>query len=97
MQATMQTTMQELEPTWPRAISVWWLIVWRGVLGAAIIGGVLGFIIGLVGEIIGVSATAITAASGFVGLVVGIVWMVYVVQMALRKHYRDFRLALVPR
>ena len=89
--------MQELKPTLTRTISVWWLIIWRGVLGAAIIGSVAGLILGIVGAIIGASPTTIAAAGGFIGLPIGIAWMIIVVQMALRKHYRDFRLALIPR
>ena len=89
--------MQELEPSLPRTISVWWLIIWRGVLGAAIIGSIAGFIIGIVGAIVSVSPTTMAATGGFIGLPIGIVWMIIVVRMALRKHYRDFRLALIPR
>jgi uncharacterized membrane protein len=89
--------MQELEPTWARAISVWWLIIWRGVVGAGVIGGVVGFIIGFVGGAVGASATALSIGSSGAGLVIGTVWMVVVVRMALRKQYGDFRLALVPR
>ena len=89
--------MQELKPTWPRTISVWWLIIWRSILGAAILGSVAGLILGIVAAIVGASPTTIAAAGGFIGLPIGIVWMIVVVRMALRKNYRDFRLALIPR
>jgi len=89
--------MQELEPTWSRAIGVWWLIAWRGVVGAAIIGGVVGFIIGFIGALVGVPSSVLTVATSILGLGIGIVWMIVVVRMALRKHYGEFRIALVPR
>ena len=40
--------MQELEATWGRVLRVWWLIVWRSILGAIVIGGVAGGILGFV-------------------------------------------------
>ena len=88
--------MQELKATWGRVIVVCWLIIWRGTLGAMILGGVLGFIIGFVGAILGFRAGA-TTLSALVGAIAGICWYVVVVRMALRKHYSDFRIALVPR
>jgi hypothetical protein len=59
-------------------------------------GGVVGFIIGFVGGMAGTSATGISLAASGAGAVIGIVWMIIVVRMALRKHYGEFRLALVP-
>ena len=88
--------MQELEATWSRAVRVWWLIIWRGVIGAAILGGVIGFIIGFVGALLGLPSSAIGLTASLSGGVIGIVWMIIVVRMALRKQYSEFRLALVP-
>jgi uncharacterized MnhB-related membrane protein len=88
--------MQELEATWGRVIAICWLIIWRGTLGAMILGGVLGFIIGFVGAILGFAQEA-TALSAIVGAIAGLAWYAFVVRMALRKHYKDFRIALVPR
>jgi hypothetical protein len=34
--------MQELETTWPRVLAVWWLIIWRGLVGAFLLGVALG-------------------------------------------------------
>jgi hypothetical protein len=89
-------SMQELEPTWSRAISVWWLIFWRGIVGAALIGGVVGFVIGFIGALAGVDAAVLTIVNGAIGLLIGTIWMIYAVRMALRKRYGGFRLALVP-
>jgi hypothetical protein len=102
--------MQELEATWGRAARVWWLIVWRGVLGATLVGTVVGIIVGVVTAVvvIAMGGTSVTLADNptyqigiglgaVLGLVIGIFWYILVVRMALRKQYREFRLAIVPR
>jgi hypothetical protein len=88
--------MQELESTWKRIIAVWWLIFWRGTLGGVLLGAVFGFVEGFIGGMLGWSPQSITLITGTTGAIVGFVWFVLVVRMALRKHYGDFRIALVP-
>jgi hypothetical protein len=88
--------MQELEPSWNRVIAVWWLIFWRGTLGGVLLGGVVGFIEGFIGGMLGASPQSITLVTSISGGVVGFAWFIMVVRMALRKHYGDFRIALVP-
>ena len=88
--------MQELEITWERVISVWWLIVWRSVVGAVSIGFVVGFIIGAIMGAAGVPLETIQSVSTVVGLCIGLGWGMVVTRMALQKHYKGFRLALVP-
>jgi hypothetical protein len=92
----LEATLQELEITWERIISVWWLIVWRGVLGAVSIGFVVGFIMGAVMGAAGVPLQTIQSVSGIVGLFIGLAWGIVVTRMALQKKYKGFRLALVP-
>ena len=41
--------MQELKITWERVARVWWLLVWRGLLGGWILAVVLAFLIGEAG------------------------------------------------
>lgn len=94
--AEQKESLQELEPTWQRAISVWWLTFWRGIIGGAIIDFGVGFIIGGIGWLAGMSDEAVNFAYAILGWPVGFVWLAVVWQMALRKHYRDFRLALIP-
>lgn len=89
--------MQDFEPTWGRVLSVWWLVFWRGLLGAAALGGVAGFIIGFVGAMIGVSMELISSVSLALGGIIGLLWSIMVTRMALRKQYGGFRIALVPR
>jgi hypothetical protein len=87
--------MQELEATWGRAVSVWWLLAWRGLLGAVVLGAVVGFAIGFGGSLAGMSEQAITTASTLVSGLIGLAWAVVVTRMALRKQYNGFRLAIV--
>lgn len=89
--------MQELDVTWGRVISVWWLVVWRGMLGGMLLGFVVGFLIGMVGFFVGLSLQAVNILSTVAGGVVGLLWAIVVVRMALKKQYGEFRLALVPR
>ncbi|MGO8868846.1 MAG: hypothetical protein ACLQME_20345 [Alphaproteobacteria bacterium] len=80
--------MQELEITWPRVASFFWLWIWRGALGGGLISGILGAILRLT-----TLPPLLVAAALFV---IGMGWQLIVVRMALRKKYRDFRLAFVP-
>jgi hypothetical protein len=88
--------MQELETTWPRVLAVWWLIIWRGLVGAFLLGVALGATITLVGLLTGVPRELIHSINLLLGTLAGIVFGIIAVRMALRKRYRGFRLALVP-
>jgi ABC-type uncharacterized transport system permease subunit len=89
--------MQELQVSWARIFSVWWLLVWRTALGGLVLGFGVGFLIGLVGAFFGVPGEASTVLAGVLGWVVSLGWGVIVVRMSLKKQYREFRLAVVPR
>lgn len=88
--------MNELSVTWQRVRSVWWLVVWRGIIGGTVLGGIAGFVIGLFGAVIGLNLETIQTLAALVGFFLGLAWLWIVVRMALRKTYRDFRIALVP-
>jgi hypothetical protein len=88
---------QELEVNLGRLLRIYWLLIWRSVLGSLVIGFVLGFIVGLVLRVLGVPLTQIRTISGMVGIVGGAVWALFCLKMALEKKYRDFRIILVPR
>src|SRR5262245_3455450 len=92
-----EVSMQELEVTWGRVISVWWLFAWRGLLGSVVIGAAVGFVIGLAGFAAGISLQAVNNISTVAGAAVGLLWAIVVVRMALKKSYREFRVALIPR
>ena len=68
--------MQEIEITIGRLLRVVWLLLWRAVLGGAVLGG---------------THEHIVLVNSIVGLVVGAIWWVAVVKMALAKHYKDFQ------
>jgi hypothetical protein len=87
--------MQELELTWRHAISVWWLIVWRGAIGAAVMGGAVGFLVAFLALLAGAPSLYVAYFNMAIGALIGVFWMIVVVRMALRKNYRGFHLALV--
>jgi ribose/xylose/arabinose/galactoside ABC-type transport system permease subunit len=89
--------MQELEPTWPRVLSVWWLISWRGMVGAMLLGAAAGFVLGIFVALLRLPEQIGTVGGGVMGGIIGLVWVVVVIRMALRKEYGDFRIALLPR
>lgn len=89
--------MQELQVNLGRLLRIYWLFMWRSVLGSLVIGFTLGFIIGLVLRVLGVPLTQTTTITSLVGLVGGVVWSLFCLKMALEKKYRDFRIVLVPR
>lgn len=87
--------MKELEADWRRVQSVWWLLMWRGTLGAVLIMYVGGFIIGLVGPFSRAAGDYLWSLVQIGDVVGGLVWWLYVVRMALRKKYKGFRLAVI--
>jgi len=88
--------MQELEVTWQRVARIWWLIVWRALLGGTLLGAAIGFIIGFIGALIGWPRQSTVLFSTIAGALVSVAWGLVVVRMALRKRYMDFRLVLAP-
>jgi ribose/xylose/arabinose/galactoside ABC-type transport system permease subunit len=89
--------MQELEPTWPRVLSVWWLISWRGMVGAVLLGAAVGFVLGLVVVLLHLPEQIITVGGRVMRGTISLVWVVVVTRMTLGKKYADFRIALLPR
>lgn len=77
-----------------------WLIFWRGMVGAVIIGGLVGFVIGfsfgLMNALLKTNIVMNPLYSGIPAAVVGVGWYLVVVRMALRKRYWGFRIALLP-
>jgi multisubunit Na+/H+ antiporter MnhE subunit len=58
-------------------------------------GFIFGFIIGfIIGVLFGRYAWATTVANSL-GAIVGLIWAVFVMRMALTKRYKDFRIAIV--
>jgi hypothetical protein len=97
--------MEEVAVTWGRVARVWWLFAWRGAVGGLVLGFISGLLLGVVIGVIGASVgwpreivqRYTATAGGLAGVVVGLVWSLIVLRMALRKQYDDFRLALIRR
>jgi hypothetical protein len=87
--------MHELEITWSRVMSIWWLLMWRTLLGGALAGAILGFKIGFVGALLRYPPGSTTPLSAIVGGLAGLCWGIVVIRMALKKNYSGFRIALV--
>ncbi|MEE8530759.1 MAG: hypothetical protein V3S34_00925 [Hyphomicrobium sp.] len=88
--------MQELDPTWGRVMSVWWLLAWRTMVGAVLLGGAVVFVFGAITALADWPADKIQSVSAVLGGVIGALWGIVVVSMALKKRFGDFRIALVP-
>jgi len=86
----------ELEPTFDRTLSIWWLLIWRGTICGALMGGMLGVVIGAVWYALQLSPENLQIVAKIAGGLVGLVWGFVVLRMALRKSYSGFRIALVP-
>jgi hypothetical protein len=87
--------MQELKANWQRAASVWWLIAWRTFVGGWIIALPLGFVIGEIGAALGLAFQPVVLFATVVAWAAALAWGFVVVRMALKKHYNEFRLALI--
>lgn len=87
----------ELEPTWKRVVAVWWLILWRSFVAGFLVGFALSLVAGLILQMAGFEQLEIRAITTILGFIAGLAVLLPVVQMALKKHYQDFRIALIPR
>jgi hypothetical protein len=88
--------MPGLEVSLGRLLRIYWLFVWRSLLGSLVIGFVLGFIAGFVLGVFGAKTTQIQTVGGALGVIGGAIWSFFCLRMALTKKYRDFRIVLVP-
>ena len=84
-----------LEPTFGRAARIWWALLWRGILISVGIGIVIGFVEGLGGTLMGIPSSKIMLLSVPSGVLIGIPVAIWVVQMVLRKRFRDFSIRLI--
>jgi hypothetical protein len=89
--------MQELEVTWARVLSVWWLIEWRAIAGGLVTGGAVGAVLGVAFAFTDWDSGRAGELELVFGGIVGLAWTFIATRMALRKQYRDFRIVLLPR
>jgi hypothetical protein len=93
--ADWEAKMQELEITWERVVRVWWLLVWRGLVGGWLIAIVLAYILGFAGAALGLDLPTTSAFVTGVSALAGLAWGLVVTRMALKKSYQEFHLTLV--
>jgi divalent metal cation (Fe/Co/Zn/Cd) transporter len=87
--------MQELVPTWKNALSVWWLITWRGLVGFIFLVFAIAVLVDSLATLIGGRSGTFSIIGAIGAWVLSIFWGLVVVRMALRKRYRHFRVALI--
>ena len=88
----------ELEITWGRVIRIWWAYLWRNliaIIGAMVLGGVFGFIIGAILGLLGFSVHTIQIVVMPFGLLAGLVMSVIPLRLILGMNFGDFRLVLI--
>ena len=85
----------EVEPTIGMGLKLWWAFTWRGaffgILGAVLIGVVLG----VVGAVIKLDPLVVGIASGVTGLIYGIYMMAWAVRRLMIKGFGRYRLVVV--
>ena len=79
--------MKELEATWGRVLDVWWSLVWRGVT--------IGIVAGIAADFV-LEFVSVPDYSKYVGAIAGFFGGIWAVSVAIRTHYSDFRIVLVP-
>jgi hypothetical protein len=79
---------------WPHVVSTWWLLVWRGTLGYIVIGIILDFAGDYLEMATDGSPRQIGQVTSITAVALGIIWLIPVVFMALRKRYDDYQLVL---
>ena len=90
--------MAELEfvqVTWMRAFKVWWSLLWRGVFFSFLAAAGLGFILGSFMELIKVGPELIKTVCIIAGYVVSVPVGIVVTRLVLKRHYSDFKIALI--
>ena len=84
-----------VDATFSRVLSVWWLFIWRSAVGSIVLGLAIGIVIGGATLLFGVSQEASVPFVMLLSVVIGIVWGMVVLRMALNKNYRGFSIVLV--
>lgn len=90
--------MIELEPTWGRAVKVWWAYLWRSlvaIIPAAVISVVVGFVLGIVLAIFGVPRETMKLITKIIGFIIGSLITIVPIKLILEKDFGEFRLVLL--
>ncbi len=86
---------RELEISWTRLLSVWWLVIWRTAILGSIALLVLGLIVGFLLGALGVDRATLNLVGQFFGMAIYALTILVTLRMALKKRYGEFRIALV--
>ena len=86
----------ELTLAYPESLRAGWLLIWRSTALSVLCGAIPGFIIGIVGYLLGTSESAIQVVALFLLAPIHIFLVTpWVVRMMMRKQFRGFRLQIV--
>ena len=98
MSATFTPNINFLEPTFRRAVKLWWAFAWRAGLLVGSANAMLEIILGprVLGALFGVSAATVEPYVTISNVIVGSILSIYAIQLVLRKKYREFSICLVP-
>ena len=89
------TEVEFVQVTWMHAFKVWWSLLWRGLLFSFLAAVGLGFILGFFMELLKVEPEIIKTVCVTAGYIVSVPIGIAVTKLVLKKHYSDFKLALI--
>lgn len=82
--------------TYRESLKIAWSIMWRGILFGGGGGFLVGFILGIIGSVLGVSTLAIQTTITLLVSVVGTLWLYpLVIRMVIKKQFRGFKLQVI--
>ncbi len=87
--------MEAVELSWGNVLKIWWAWAWRSMLGALVIGFFLGFMAGFIGAALKYDSKPFIVPANILGFFIGLGWSICCLRWALKKTYRNFRVALI--
>jgi len=84
-----------VQVTWMRAFKVWWSLLWRSLLFGFLAGAGVGLILGFIMGLAKVEPETIKAVCTIAGYIVSVPVGITVTKIVLKKHYSDFKIALI--
>ena len=87
--------MQEVEVTFGRAAQIWWAWLWRSMLFTILFSFLSGFVIGMLGHLIGLDPKQMIPVNMLLGAVIGVIVSIWIMTKILKKNFGSFRIALV--
>ena len=91
----MDGSVEKLEVTWGRVLTVWWSFMWRSIVFGAAAGAVAGALIGLVAGVTG-HADKAPRWGAIGGQIVAIPVTMLAIKIILQKKWKQFSIVLVP-